>query len=254
MEILTCNNWQDLLLKIAEAKRILGDPGIVWYRGHSNSENHLYPSLFRTRNGYKQERAVLNRFRQVSSRINATATDDWELLFSMQHYGIPTRLLDWSEDIGTPLFFATKYNSLSEGNINAALFVLNPIKLNSYSGIDTIPQFPNDNKYKRTFQEWVFDGVPSRITNGVAVSPQYNHNRLFAQKGVFTVHPSISEQGNKKDILEKLCPDCLVKIVITSSAIIEINTILELMGINEITVFPDIQGASEYFKKLLRKD
>lgn len=88
--------------KIKEAKNLLDNPSILWYRGQSNSVHKLIPSLLRQENGLKKEKEIFTFFKQVSSRFNASSNTDWELLFSMQHYWIPTRLLDWSEVVGIP--------------------------------------------------------------------------------------------------------------------------------------------------------
>jgi hypothetical protein len=245
MEQLFCNNWTELTAKIKEAKRILGNPNIVWYRGQSNSLFTLVPSLLREDDGLQKEKEIFDRFKQISSRINAEGKDDWELLFSMQHYWIPTRLLDWSEVVGVPLFFASRYNQTFEGKEAIALFVLDPLRMNKKSQKKDIPHLPGQSNFN--FQNIYFDKDPFAPTFPIAIIPNYNHNRLLAQRGVFTVHP------DTKVPVEELCPDSLVKIIIPKSVIPEILEFLEIANVDEMTIFPDMQGAAEYLKSLIRK-
>ena len=53
------------------------------------------------------EKLLLARFQQRSIPFHSRSlADSWEWLFFMQHYGVPTRLLDWSESPLMALFFA----------------------------------------------------------------------------------------------------------------------------------------------------
>lgn len=47
-------------------------------------------------------------FIEFSARAGHQATNSWEVLAEMQHYGTPTRLLDWSETLSSGLFFALR--------------------------------------------------------------------------------------------------------------------------------------------------
>jgi hypothetical protein len=47
-------------------------------------------------------------FIEYSARAGIQANNSWEILADMQHNGIPTRLLDWSETLSSALFFAMR--------------------------------------------------------------------------------------------------------------------------------------------------
>src|ERR1700689_3191158 len=85
----------------------------LWFRGCGKRNHQLMPSLYRhktikTKEGIeKLERPLMTRFRQRSIPLhNRPLTDDWDTLFFMQHYGVPTRLLDWTENPFIAFYFA----------------------------------------------------------------------------------------------------------------------------------------------------
>ena len=249
---LTCKDWKETLLAIREASNLLGNPEKIWYRGQSNSTFELKPSLFRVSGGLILESEMFRKFKQLDSRFGENSLDDWDILYKMQHFGIPTRLLDWSEVVGVSLFFATKFNQLFENGQSICLYALDPLKMNQKIFANHTQIMTLSGKNNERIQ---LDYVDTYLSNSnipivpIAIRPnKYNNNRILAQSGVFTVHP------NTQNSLEKLCPECVVKIIINNSAIPEIVEILEITNVNDITIYPDMHGVAEYFRTLLSKE
>ena len=99
---------------IQELQKGAGHP--LWFRGNRRVGNSLLPSLYRHPKATKieelrkLERDLMTRFRQRSVPYRKRELlDDWEALFFMQHYGVPTRLLDWTEHPLIGLHFALVY-------------------------------------------------------------------------------------------------------------------------------------------------
>jgi hypothetical protein len=85
----------------------------VWFRGVGNASYELFPSLYRHPSKknvaelIELEGNLLTRFRHRNIPYqDRPPGNDRELLFLMQHYGVPTRLLDWSENPFIALYFA----------------------------------------------------------------------------------------------------------------------------------------------------
>ena len=174
----------------------------LWFRGAGKATYRLLPSLYRHPSRTSSvdlqnlENQLLIRFRQRSLPYHSRdLSDDWEALFFMQHYGVPTRLLDWTENPLTGLHFALMsahstnkpYQTASYSN-SAAVWILNPVKWNkaaltrlSYTGE---PLSTGDEPLKGYSPRATPAETP---TLPVAMYGTHNSARIVAQQGVFTI-------------------------------------------------------------------
>jgi hypothetical protein len=163
----------------------------------------------------------------------------------MQHFGATTRLLDWTNGALIALHFAVKDNP---GLYDAAVWVLDPWWLNM--GVvhhDEVipPGAPGTAKTDAArYRRW----LPERFEKKArlprwpaAVFPSNIAGRIGSQRSCFTIH------GRQTDGLERLARKArgrLAKIVIPSYCVLEISVDLRECGIDEATVFPDLEGLS----------
>lgn len=238
---ITSPEWTEFLESIKNAKEELGNPEILWYRGHPNSRFYLLANLLRYKNGLEKEQHLFTSFRKFSDRILKRRDSEWETLFEMQHYGVPTRLLDWSETFGIALFFASHYNQSHHPDQDAAIYLLDPIALNNISGIHQIYRVPQDDK-KFSYTRIYWKQTPFAAMAPIAIEPIFINDRMLAQRGVFTVH------HDKIDPIEDAFPEAIKKVLLPNAVIPAATEFLELSNINIYTVFPDLAGISGYLK------
>lgn len=268
------NSWTDL--KKAFARRPL------WgFRGQSNFGWPLETNLHReaSRNGsikylslLSREKWILYQFQRFAHRYkdNFAALDtplDWLAL--IQHYGGPTRLLDFTYSLYIAAFFAIESSS-SDAAIWAldiqALEASAHERLNFFpSGMINETRRANNEKFNELFNE------PSTARTVIPVEPDAMHERMWIQKGLFLspTHPNISFMANlaasfgttmkelsrqrvqpwSDELNQRSWSDpgesdkiALVKIRVPRDQHEEIINDLELMNINAATLFPGLEG------------
>jgi len=104
-----------------------GFQGQPWWRGHADASWRLVPGVHRADHGPFYEANIATKFAQRAPTRHPNTPPEGALaswLFLMQHYGLPTRLLDWTE---SPLL-ATYFAVSEEGHAteDGALWALDP--------------------------------------------------------------------------------------------------------------------------------
>jgi hypothetical protein len=241
-----------------ESKRD-GEPGL-WYRGAQKSSWPLIPKLYRPVASRRvllgKEDEIREEFVRRAPSLTAYKPENaWEWYFLMQHYAAPTRLLDWSEDPQVGLYFAVKDN---EGLHDAAVWVLDPWELNDrvLHTLEVIPPgspgLPEADILR--YKPWLPDrfDAKQRLKEElpVAIYPNQFDRRIAAQRSCFTVH------GLRRGSLEQLFPNVrrlLARIVIPSYATEGIRKELDDYGIDEATIYPDLEGLGKCVARWLPK-
>ena len=225
-----------------------------WFRGHQRASWPLKPKLYRDRDfNYIKANNVEDEIREEFIKrapvlcekvpIGSEQRAEWEWYFMMQHFGAATRLLDWTEGALIALYFAVRSNA---GSDDAAVWVLDPYQLNKpVIGKEWIipPSAVGvTKKDKNLISKW----LPARFTKmrgvpreAVAIEPTHVVSRINSQHSCFTIH------GKDPHSLEQFQDgksSCLEKIVIPGFKANDIKRDLRVYGINETTIFPDLDG------------
>jgi hypothetical protein len=240
----------DFIKEINEFKK---DKRKVWYRGHSEHSYKLEPSIYRKPFSAKSEDELTNQFksRAVPYLSIAPNTENyWEWLFIMQHYKIPTRLLDWSESALVALAFAVIYRDNKKrigNNQGAHVWCLDPLKLNSKFNLldkETVPNITENQDAKNICAKGTVPHT-GELDTPVAVYGPQNNRRIVGQKGVFTVFPS----NNNFQFDDKIADMGLKLVIKTEDNVKSIAAELYDLGISESMIFPELDSISSEIKR-----
>lgn len=214
--------------------------GTQLFRGHSNPEWPLLPSIARPKwqGPDDQQSTEYNGyfgFLTAGASLLGAGADPWTVAFAMQHHGLPTRLLDWTHNFAVALYFA-----LLNSKGDTAIWVLDPYELNAASiGKDLLlhpTQLTAD--YRQTF----IDRTAEPDGKVVAIVPLRYHPRVISQQSAFTLHADLTTP------LEQLYPVCVTKIDIPEAARRDAEIFLHLSGVTEFTLFPDLDALARLMR------
>jgi hypothetical protein len=216
----------------------------IWYRGQSKKEWKLISALGRIKKRSEQvENYLIKRFRQNATQLVTIAhTTNWDWLLTMQHHGVPTRLLDWSESPLIGLYFAVCEKPKTDGSI----WMLLPSMLNRSSNIE--PEYSVDIP---SFDDPILENysthnlVSERLSHlfPIAVIVPRTNPRIQAQLGVFSIMHrdpiAIEDVGDSKHVWRYNIP---------ANSKINILRELKILGINKFSLFPELPSVGEMVK------
>lgn len=223
----------------------------AFFRGHRRFEWELVPAAFRP-NCKGDERSMLNDFRNRAPIRYSGCPDENDVcswLCLAQHYGLPTRLLDWTLSPLVAAYFATE-RSEQDDDRPGSIWVLNASKLNSLiAGGNGLYCLSTSNDLVRELVKPAFDDDCQSPEKVIAVGPAERDIRLFVQQSVFTLH-GVGKPMSKWR--EELIPDAtnhnslMVTAIIPSLKKEAIRDDLARLGIHEASLFPDLSNLARF--------
>lgn len=197
--------------------------GHAVFRGVTDELNHkLIPSLGR-RGSDDEDELIKNFKKRVRPSLDIEPQNEWEWLSLAQHYGLPTRFLDWSFSPLVAMYFATQSKLDDKGNVclpecNAAVYAAHfceYVDINAYAS-------PND-----------VTGIDFYI-------PPADNKRVASQLGLFSTHQNFKEDLLEQDLVGRNVD--VIKFVIPRESVLNIQKDLYLIGIRHGMLFPDLDG------------
>lgn len=185
------------------------------FRGQSDSKWKLVPKAGRIPYNNIDDKEIFKHWkRRAFSHLENQNLNDIELLTIAQHTGLPTRLLDWTYNPLVAVFFACIENYDFDG----AIFSYNAPKYETTSEIIS-----------------PFDLKEETIN---MLQPNSTHSRVSNQFGYFTIHNKPTFELEQKQNMDK--------IIIPKKLKKELLFIINQLGINNMTIFPDLDGLSKH--------
>ncbi len=250
------------------------DDEVLVYRGHSNRrEFKLIPFVLREQKFKDAEDIILREL--VASHPGEFATDSstLEQLARVQHYSLPTRLLDITWNPLVSLYFAAshqlgvtgevivfrvkkKHVKFFDSDTVSCVANLAHLKLAEKDAIDftlagdafnTQPPIDRLLQFIRVEKPHFRSGInPTHLKTVLCVKPKRNNPRLLAQSGAFLIF------GLTESLDTAPVPEITIeRIQISGRKKMDIVKELDRMGINDSTMFPEIEKAALYIRQAL---
>jgi FRG domain len=186
------------------------------FRGHSDPGWELVPKVGRHPFVGCDDRVIFERWKlRAIEYAPIQPRNDWEWLTIAQHHGLATRLLDWTFYPLAAVFFAVRESP----DTDAVIFA-----------------------HKHYYHVKTESTHPFEVTNVQIFRPMGMVPRIGRQGGLFTIHgqPTVPMETVMTE------SDELEKIIIHQSYRNELLFELSFYGINRSTLFPDLDGLSDY--------
>lgn len=241
------------------------------YRGHAKDTWKLIPTLFRqftngtsdinTATVYRNlEQLLLMKFKAYARpHISFEPNTDLAWLALAQHHGMPTRLLDWTENPLVALFFALMEKTETNAVVWACLAMRGLVENKR-----TLDALDKDMLKGQANHEY----LEAQDLNQVLYRyhPSHTTNRITTQQGFFTVQPLWSDVFGVQSLLpleEQFAFDLypfssgmddpsgpwFKKYIIAQENRDSIWQNLHTIGINYYSIFPDLEGIARKLRE-----
>lgn len=219
-----------------------------WFRGHPRADYGLTPYALRSDKEEDRERALalvteMRRFLEMKLPRPPAVDDDLGWMQVAQHYGLPTRLLDWTKNAAVALFFACSEDPGSDGLV----VILNPIELNQTVDPKS-PRVFNFQRDAEIISQYLKLGgrINSRGKRTIAINPTWNNERIAMQQGAFTLH------GSRKFELDRDQASSLLYVPVLKEHKMALLNELERVGIGEMFIFPEPEHVCAHLRRAAR--
>jgi hypothetical protein len=193
------------------------------FRGQQNYSWKLIPKIGRT-----NFREKLNQISEIDlfeswkryalHYLDKEPINNFDWLTLAQHYGLVTRLLDWTKNPLSALYFLTEYND----KCDAALFCIEVLKSDS--------DLPDN---------------PFACDKFIIFLPKGLSARIISQRSIFTIsnnpHIPLEDALNRK----------IHKIKIPGVLIPPLKEHLDFYGVNIFSIYQDLDSISKYLNEFL---
>lgn len=246
------------------------DEYTYFFRGHANHEFKMIPGIYRKQSWIKNE---FNFFKEIRLKCPGEfhqGTTAFQSLVKMQHYSLPTRLLDLTSNALIALYFATEYipDQENDGQIivlkvpKREIKYYDDAKVSLLSNISRVEcNITNDTNtmhdinleqlkhFAKSDGAYLNDITPEILNDVICVKPQMDNPRIIRQDGTFLLFGIDGLKHNLSKLSDKFkCEEIPDGLIIKKEEKQKLRFQLANLGITEGTIYPEIDHVANYIK------
>jgi hypothetical protein len=264
---------------LTEMERFEPEKGFTYFfRGHSRYSHRLLPSIYRDPSWIANEDVLFKELVLRCPNDFSGQESTFQALVKMQHYSLPTRLLDITANPLVALYFACEGEGLPRESGEVLVFRIPTAEI-KYFDSDTVSIIANISRRPSSFElpdvgldrvafnnhaqiHYLLHEVkrekpyfePSilrdHLESVVCVKPKLDNARVIKQDGAFLLFGMDGRKSEPASVpLGYLAAAASKRLLVEPSKKAFIRKQLESLGLTQATIFPEIDKVAEFIKR-----
>ena len=264
---------------LTEMERFEPEKGFTYFfRGHSRFSHRLVPSVYRDPGWIGNEDVLFKELVLRCPNDFSGQESTFQFLVKMQHYSLPTRLLDITANPLVALYFACEHEGPQRESGEVVVFRIPTAEI-KYFDSDTVSVISNISRRPSTFklpdeemerlafnedaqiryllhevkrEKPYFEPFILRhhLESVVCVKPKLDNARVIKQDGAFLLF-GMNERKTEPATVPAgfLAAAAAKRLLIEPAKKAVIRKQLESLGLTQATIFPEIDKVAEFIKR-----
>jgi hypothetical protein len=264
---------------LGEMERFKREKGFTYFfRGHSRFSHRLVPSIYRDLGWIENEDVLFKELVLRCPNEFSGQESTFQSLVKMQHYSLPTRLLDITANPLVALYFACEHDSMSRESGEVVVFRIPTAEI-KYFDSDTVSVIANISRRPSTFklpdedlEREAFNEDPqiryllhevkgekpyfepwiqrSHLESVVCVKPKLDNARVIKQDGAFLLFGVDGCKNKPATVHPGFLPaEASGRLLVEPGKKALVRKQLEALGLTQASIFPEIDKVAEFIRR-----